>query len=201
MRDLDYVNQWVLIIIPVQVKPILERLPGSHIAGFVYIDRQAGMSMFAAVVCNRIASGGLVRVGNPADINASLRLRYPVWKSPDIEVLAPEQRLALNLPEVPDWLSNYDDGSMDEIRAMRFLDELRAPGFPDDVKIPLYLPGLQIEEVWGRILRHVPEGDFDLTLLNQPHQDFGVNAGDTVRMQIRQLPDMRLWMSFQGKSG
>lgn len=79
-----------------------------------------------------------------------------------------------------DRLSLYDmNENLAKSRSMTFLDEFRSQYNFDDVKVILYKEGLQYEGVWARI-ETLGKGSLIGTLMNEPKQDFKVNAGTLI---------------------
>ncbi len=81
-------------------------------------------------------------------------------------------------------LKQYDASEdVEKSRGFEFLDGCREPDFPDDIRVLFLRKGLDPEECRIRMTglgEHVLVG----RLLNQPRQDFGVNAGDTVEFFV-----------------
>lgn len=80
-------------------------------------------------------------------------------------------------------LKSYDVN--DEITALRYielLDEFRHEQYPDDVEVVFIKEDLQMEKMWVRYEKIIDAPIIEGKLLNQPFQDFGVNAGDKVKI-------------------
>ena len=74
----------------------------------------------------------------------------------------------------------------DEIEMLRFFEELdscRNEDFPDDFLVYFFKEGLNPEGMWVRGME-LKKDNILAKLLNQPSQDFGINAGDIVRVIV-----------------
>ena len=186
-------NIWYLVHNPKQLLQSVGdeyKVDVSYFYGFVYVDHEAGITINVESFCE-VASDGTIKITTgPKDDDSRLMMRDPFARC-KLTPLAPEQIKYLDLPDKPDWLSNYTNDEWDSLRKIEYIHPLRAPGFPDDIRFVL-MPtekAPQLEEVWGRIESQIEDDMFACTLLNQPNQDFGFSAGDHVAVQIREVEE------------
>lgn len=160
---------------------------GEHVIGYPYVDHTAGLSMHVSSFCKVDFSEQITVTGDLEVIKVRAIIRYDVLSRWDITPLTDEQIKALGLPETPDFLQFYENKEVEPLRQLDFLHPLRAPGYPDDVKFAMEGPE-GVEVVWGRLERRVSDNRFECTLLNQPSQNTGVNAGSRVIVLIEPSP-------------
>ena len=163
-----------------------------YFIGFVYIDSQAGMTIDMLSYCT-VDGNTITMTKGPRDDNSSMKVRYTgnFMEQLKCTILSDEQRNTLSLPVEPDWLHFYHVEGQEEIeriRKLELLHPLRAPGFPDDIRFAL-IPmkqGMQVEQVWGKIMANPQENIFIVRLLNQPNQDFnGIKMGDFLAVEVK----------------
>ena len=90
-------------------------------------------------------------------------------------------------------LKTYDASpAVEKSRQMAFLDGSRDPEHPDDVLVYLTRKGLKPEGCWAKItdlMEHFIVG----TLLNEPEQNFGYHAGETIAFYVQKTEDGRVF--------
>lgn len=78
----------------------------------------------------------------------------------------------------------YTDPDVERCREIRELDQFRHADFPDDLQVMFIKDGVRPEGIWVRTTKvYGDDGSTYLlegTMLNTPHADFGVTAGDTI---------------------
>ena len=79
-----------------------------------------------------------------------------------------------------EMLKSYDPPEIIErTRSFDFLDSARHPLYIDDVQVSFGKPGLKHELCWATVVGSDTSClRFWATLVNEPHQDFGVHEGD-----------------------
>ncbi len=157
---------------------------GEHLVGYPYVDHTAGFSMNVRLFCQTTLFGGLKVMVDLWALKVGLIMRHDVMSRCSITPLSDGQIKKLGLPDNPEWLQFYENKDVEPLRTLELLHPLRAPGFPDDVKFVIGGKELKIEQVWGRLERRLSETTYECTLLNTPHQDFGVKAGERVIIRI-----------------
>jgi hypothetical protein len=199
-RDARSVNEWVLVhhksdaSIERFIKELEIGVSGEHFIGFIYIDAQAGMTLSLEAFCT-LEGETITITKTRKDYNAGMRIRYSVYsKDFEFSILNDTQRIALNLPKVPDWLHIYQvegQAEIDRLRKIELLHPLRAPGFPDDILFVLVPTRSEIkpEGVWGRLISNPQEGLFVVKLLVKPYEDFGgITIGDYLVVEVKPTP-------------
>ncbi len=162
---------------------------GEHLIGYVYVDHQAGVSMMVHHFCKIGIFGRIIITSNFDASKFGLTIRFGLLKNFETQRLSGEQVRSLGLPMRPDYMDSYDNN--EEHRKLRFLnliDPLRASGFPDDFKFAIIVSGRKTDEVWGRLEKRLGQILYECILLNTPHQDLGVKAGDRVVVRIEKTP-------------
>lgn len=76
----------------------------------------------------------------------------------------------------------YVNPNVEMLRYQEILDGARNEDYPDDLIVVFIKEGLQMEKMWVRCEDLDSEKNIDATLLNTPYQDFGVKAGDLVKV-------------------
>jgi hypothetical protein len=138
-------------------------------------------------------------VGDLRALRQSWKIRYLPFVEP--RILTAEEVGRLGLPETPEWLHFYGGKRLAPLLQYDILDPLRARGFPHDILVLLISDDLSPEGVWLRmdeVVREIarpavddvaPDRPQELlwvrgTLLNDPHQDFGVHPGDVLMVGV-----------------
>jgi hypothetical protein len=184
---LQLCDKWMLIK---DVKGILKRerqrfnADGEHLVGYPYVDHTAGLSMRVHLFCQSNFLRSLKVTADVIAQNVALIIRYDVLSQCEVKPLDQDQIEKFKLPEKPDYLTSYEKKEVEPLRWVEVMHPLRAPGFPDDIRFVLAQPGKQVEEVWGRLERRLSDNVYECILLNQPHQDFGLKAGDHVAVGV-----------------
>ena len=79
---------------------------------------------------------------------------------------------------------NYrNDAEVEMLRAFSEIDSCRNEDFPDDFLAFFFKEGLNPEGMWVRG-KELKKDHILAELLNQPSQDFGINAGDMVKVVV-----------------
>ncbi len=157
---------------------------GEHLVGYPHIDHTHGLSMYVRLFCQKTMLGGLKVTADLWAQKIGLIIRYDTMSRCSLSLLTDDQIRKLSLPAKAEMLDAYENKDVEPLRALELLHPLRAPGFPDDVKFIMSGKGFKTEQVWGRLERRLNDTLFECTLLNAPHQDFGVKAGERVVVLI-----------------
>lgn len=184
---LDYCYKWLLLK---DVKGFMKserqryNADGEHLIGYPYIDHTAGISMRVHLFCQSNFMRPLKITTDLVTQKIALVMRYDLLAQCEVKPLTQDQIDKFNLPAKPDYVAIYDNKEVEPLRWIEVMHPLRAPGFPDDIRFVLAQPGKQVEEVWGRLERRLSDNVYECILLSQPHQDFGVKAGDHVAVGV-----------------
>lgn len=156
-----------------------------------YIDNQAGLS-FKGLCCAHIDVDGQMKF---SDVNKSV--------TTTIRAESISDGLWLDLLETNADLFDFDDliemttiyetneSGLVLFRQLEYLDSMRHQTFPDDIQVVLVRKGIQPEKVWVRGELVINEkGVFRGTLLNEPFNDFGIHAGDSIPFAFVNSEDM-----------
>lgn len=78
----------------------------------------------------------------------------------------------------------YTDSEVEKCRSIQEIDQFRHVDYPDDLQVLFIKEGIRPEGIWVRTTKFKgsDSGTFlvEGTMLNTPHADFGVKAGDTI---------------------
>lgn len=200
----SFVDSWVVFQPPAKIMKALlkggdfERPEANGALGFVYIDHEAGLSLSifwtAAIQKKTFQLLDLVMKEN----GSLLLFRYEMFHEMQFYRLDADEMNQLNLPAYPDLYKYYlPNTAVQWIRQEPRFDPFRAPGFPDDLRFTIFQKGLMPEDVWGRCEGISSEGAYVLRLLNQPHQHFGVDMGQLLKVKLANTGEdepLLLWM-------
>jgi hypothetical protein len=174
--------------------PNFEEAKDLPLLGYVYVDHEAGISLKVEGLFFQESeqAAEMKKISEFIRDSVSLKFRYDVIQLLDLHILNDDERERLSLPDHPDWLQFYESPELNITREDASIDHLRAEGFFDDVQavIPpkviihtgsdnptLFAP----EFVWIRLASYSDvDKQFKGFLLNQPHQEFGMNKGEMV---------------------
>ena len=151
------------------------------VIAYGYVDNQAGLS-FKGLCCAHINANGQMQF---SDVNttASMTIR---GDSIIDGVFLDLMETNADLFDFNDVIANtmlYEPKESDlaQLRRQDQLDPMRHPMFPDDIKVALIKQGLKPEQVWVRSKSVINNsGIYAGILLNEPHNDFGVHAGQMI---------------------
>ena len=148
-----------------------------------YVDQENGLTM--EVLCAAFNTEDGVRLAEGSD-ELSAKLQLDMIKDLDFTVLEDENReLARQFSAKLKSLSAYDAPSgVEESRTFGFLDQCRIEDRVDDVLVYLMKDGFRPEGCRVRI-NGLGEGSFYGILLDQPYQDFGCRAGETLTFFVQ----------------
>lgn len=195
-------NKWVLVKDPSGVmkdeRARHDDTNGEYAIGFIYVDHTAGISMRIWWFCKKNFLGRIVKTVDLHEKRIGYILRHDLLPQFEMGILTEEQIKYHGLPQIPEFLETYAHPGAEPLRTLDLLHPLRAPGYPDDIKFAMVGEGMQVEEVWGRLERRLGDILYECTLLNQPHQDFGVNAGDQVVVLVRLVMGNHIESRFMG---
>jgi hypothetical protein len=184
---LEYGYKWVLVK---DKQGVMSRerqrynAAGEHLIGYPYVDHEVGFSMHVRLFCQVGFLGGIKTTADLVAQKIGLVMRHDVLSRCEIKPLTAKQISELALPEKPEFIEVYENKAVEPLRSLELLHPLRAPGYPDDIKFIIAQEGRQMEELWGRLERRLGNELYECTLLNQPHQDFGIKAGERIVVRI-----------------
>lgn len=147
-----------------------------------YVDRTAGVT-YQTVAAAMYVDGDYSVVDTAQIISMKIRA-----DSVDKEDIIPISNKALfkQYAHIIDNIDEcyYTDPDVEKCRAITELDQFRHADFPDDLQVAFSKEGVRTEGIWVRTTKLLgSEGSTYLlegTMLNTPHADFGVTAGDTI---------------------
>jgi hypothetical protein len=193
--DLALANQWLLMEDSQDILASVRKehkLRGNLILGYAYIDHAAGFTVDVHCFVERKLFGGYSKSAEiQRDLRTMLKIRFDMVRTMKVLPVNDRDRIStFQLPDNPDWLEHYRMPEVEPLRELDFLHPVRAPGFPDDIAFVMGPRGAatQPERVWGRLVRQLSDHVFECTLLNQPHQDFGIKMGDKVTVGVGLTP-------------
>ena len=148
-----------------------------------YCDRMAGFTLELLCCVKRVGDSqfalkqtiekirGIIRIGSVADEE------YEFVGYGDNPI---KEKFERNL----EVIAEYDaDEEVETSRTFELLDIFRHELYPDDVIVFIIKNGLKPEGCWFRI-NDLSDRRVMGTLLNEPNQDFGYHAGDTIAFFI-----------------
>lgn len=194
LDSLEWIDRWMVAADPDGVLRSEQRrfgASGTHVAGFVYADHTAGITMDVETFCTVGPEGEIHPTGGPRRHNSVLKVRYDILEQLSPTPIADHERERLGWPARPGWLSTYRHPELEPLRRLPLLHPLRAPGYPDDIRfllLPVDEEG-RPEVVWGRLERALGGCDFECVLLNQPQQECGLSLHDRVVVNVREVED------------
>ena len=169
----------------------LERFPDADKADCVltygYIDSDAGLTL-------EVLAGGKITDNKAAFFKGSDDTRSFVRLEAVIEdeffvIDDKDGSLKKKYAAKLENLKTYDSSpAVEKSRQMAFLDGSRDPEHPDDVLVYLTRKGLKPEGCWTKIT-DLMEHYFVGTLLNEPEQNFGYHAGETIAFYVQKTED------------
>jgi hypothetical protein len=159
---------------------------GSCVIGYLYIDHDAGTSLYIESFCTILEDGTIQYTVSPSSDGTVLIVRYDVLKDFDIAALTAAQLQALNIPIRPFWADIYQTEVQYTLRRNRELDSLRYPGFPDDINVIIFPADIEVEleEVWGRLIQQQGPTQYLVQILDEPEQDLGFHQGDQLSVEL-----------------
>ena len=192
MTDREMMDQWLVVEFGRNNAPRFSGNAPSDATGavgFVYVDSLCGIT-FNVEAWSKTDGNSFQIISRLGDTGLMLLLRYDIFAKYGKRLLTPSEQASFDLPTYPDWLSVYYEGeeTMRALRALPLLDPFRAHGYPDDIECRLSdEAGLQAkgeEWVWVKVCQQEGDGLFIGKLLNEPHLDFGVHAGEMVYVDV-----------------
>ena len=162
-----------------------------------YIDHERGISFFTLSTAS--LDGKNVEICKREDFSAMSIFRKGDVDESEFEYL---ENLHVNddfdIKDFEDFSKIVDNYHVnDNVEALRFIDILdnaREPDYPDDLKTIFIKEGLQMEQMWVRAENLDDNQLIEATLLNTPLQDFGVEAGDRVKVFPYKMEDSDEWV-------
>ncbi len=155
---------------------------------FVYVDHTAGLSVMI-LACGYTDSKGMIHVYKREKFDQLINARRNSIADFEFEFLndtsiAGDFDLEYYKPYAQEMFEHYNDNDMIyALRIAKELDGFRDDDFPDDILVHFFKKGRKPEGMWLRY-ESFDGGLIEGVLLNQPHQDMGINEGDKVRAYI-----------------
>lgn len=152
-----------------------------------YVDHTAGLSFL--VVATAYIDGEYITINNRQNFEVLSTIRKGAVD--DYEFVYAET-LKINNDFDYETHFNYAGETLkhyrrnEELEASRMLDmidESREDTYPDDILVFFFRDDLNPEGMWVR-LESMTKDYLIGTLLNQPNQDFGVNQGDEIKVDV-----------------
>lgn len=176
------------------LKTVLKNFPGAEDADCIltygYIDPEAGLTLEVLAAGKTSHQGFRFADGND---NFSSKIRIENVADDEVAFFGDEDgTLAERYADKLEMLHSYDASEeVEKSRGMTFLDASRDENCIDDVIVYLIKDGLKPEGCWVRI---TGLGDHWIigTLLNEPDQDFGYHAGETIGFFVQETEDKRV---------
>ncbi|MEP0264030.1 hypothetical protein [Dokdonia sp.] len=180
-------NKWVRIDgISPDLKKVLSGFKGDNLFGYMYIDHTAGLTL-EAVKLFTLENEEIIYQESPPDKQTRVISRLDaVITSSEIRIL-PEEKIETLQLELPFPLDSYKRDDLEDFRKEEAFHEFRGEGFPDDIQV-LFPPTekLKPELVWGRVEKY-ENNKITFQLLNQPHQNFGLNIHNTATATVQNI--------------
>lgn len=158
-----------------------------------YIDHEAGISFLSMAMA--VLDGENVEIIKRESFGSLSLIRKNDIRDMEFEYL---ENLNANKDFDPEhyeecsrMLDTYSrDEAIEALRSITDIDHLRNEDYPDDILVHFIKEDLQAEGMWVRYESITPEGMIEGKLLNTPFQDFGVKAGDDVKVFPYKSEDM-----------
>ena len=154
---------------------------------FPYLDYNRGISFL--LVMTGLIEGDKVTFYNRPNFDTFQTIRKDTLKDKEFYYL---KDLLINDDFDLEYYFNYavnqtevyrNDSEVEILRAFEEIDSCRNEDFPDDFLVYFFKEGLNPEGMWVRGIEL--KKDYILAeLLNQPNQDFGINAGDIIKVIV-----------------
>lgn len=189
-----FYRNFIAVPLKENFRSALKDFPGAEDAEYIltygYIDRQFGLTLEVLAAGNRTETGFDFADGNDS---ITFKIRIENVADDEVTLLTDEDgRLAEKYADKLEMLKGYDaPEEVEKTREMQFLDACRDANCADDVLVFLTKDGLNPEGCWTRI---TGLGDHFIvgTLLNEPDQDFGYHAGETIAFFVTETEDKRI---------
>ena len=158
-----------------------------------YIDHEAGISFMSLAMA--VLDGENVEIIKRESFGSLSLIRKNDIRDMEFEYL---ENLNANKDFDPGHYEEYShmldtysrDEAIEALRSITDIDHLRNEDYPDDILVHFIKEDLQAEGMWVRYESITPEGMIEGKLLNTPFQDFGVKAGDDVKVFPYKPEDM-----------
>ena len=154
---------------------------------FPYLDYTQGLSFL--MVANGLIEGNTVTFYERPNFDTFQIIRKGTLNDKEVFYL---KDLLINNDFDLEYYVNYaidrtesyrGDAEVETLRAFSEIDSCRNEDFPDDFLAYFFKEGLNPEGMWVRG-KELKRDHIVTELLNQPNQDFGINAGDTVKIIV-----------------
>lgn len=147
-----------------------------------YVDRTAGLT-YQTVAATMYVDGDYSIVDTAQFISMKIRAdSIPKAEIIPIHNKALFKQYAHIVENIDEFY--YTNPDVEKCRAIKELDQFRHADFPDDLQVAFIKEGVRPEGIWVRTTKLLGSEDSTIllegTMLNTPHADFGVTAGDAV---------------------
>ncbi|WP_420572255.1 hypothetical protein [Kordia sp.] len=192
MKDahIQLANRWIRINnLDENFTRLLGEFTGTHLFGYVYIDHTAGITLDVIKLFD-VIEDDIVYRKSPLEGDTRIISRFSDFiDAGEIIILNEEGVVNFDLQLPNDIMSVYAKPNLEPFRTSEVFHQFRAEGFPDDIQVLLPPIGnLQPELIWVRVEAY--ENDIiSCELLNQPHQNFGININDTITASPQAVGD------------
>ncbi len=175
-------------------KELIKGFPGVEDAdcaiAYGYIDHEAGFSFDVLTVANIVSDGNLIV---NTDRNNDLRLFFRAEAIKECEIFCLSDWTEELLAEIHKEKINliheyYESDVLDELRSIDYIDECRDPYYIDIIKVILAKDEMKHEICWVR-LEGLTDNSLVATLLDEPHQNLGCHANDTIHVYIHETEE------------
>lgn len=192
MKDahIQLANRWIRINnLNDQFTKLLGEFKGNNLFDYVYIDHTAGITLDVIKLFD-VIEDDIVYRKSPVEGDTRIISRFNDFVNAGEITILTEKGVAkhdLHLPH--DIMSVYAKPELEAFRTSEMFHQFRADGFPDDIQV-LFPPigDLKPELIWSRVEKY--ENDVvTCQLLNQPHQNFGINLKDTITASPQAVGD------------
>lgn len=182
-------NKWVRIHgISDALRKALSGFEGDNVFGYVYIDHNAGLTLEVVKIFT-LENDKVIYQESPPDKQTRVICRLDaIISSSETHILSAEDVNNLQL-ELPYSLDSYQRNDLEEFRNTEEFHPFRGEGYPDDIQV-LFPPigKLKPELIWGRVKKY-ENGKITFQLLNEPHQNFGLNIHNTATAILQSIED------------
>ncbi|MBO4878324.1 MAG: SseB family protein [Ruminococcus sp.] len=175
-----------------RIKSSIAGFPGADgadcILTYGYIDHEAGFTF--EIIAAGEKKGAMYRFSDNSP-EKSIKIRIDALMDEEVTVFS-DSSLSKRYADKLSALDQYK--ASDEIlqsRTLTAIDDSRNEVFPDDVTVYLMKDGFKPEDCWVRICG-LRNRRLIGTLLNEPYQDLGCHAGDTISVQVGETTDKKI---------
>lgn len=181
------------VVESVKLRDVFDFPPDEKLDGFLTYAAIDGETFGFEILAGAKLSGERVKVF-PASYKKSVKLKRAQVEDADLKILTDEYAIAFR-----DRISMINDRTSDaareQTRMIKTLDAFRHPHYPDDVVVYFLGAEQKPELLWVRCAA-VDENILTGELLNEPHQNFGCHAGDTIKFGVAQVNGQNILLNL-----